>query len=141
MHVTTALVLALATFSHTVTCTERGNPKLSPELQLAFETISYVDIVVDMEAPTEQVEAIPGEATQSFVHKLQAFTEAQQKPVKDLLALHRTLFRGTPTFFWITNSIAIPQASPDLVSELAVVDGVKTIRVPDTAHIEGGGID
>ncbi|CAK4081176.1 unnamed protein product [Aphanomyces euteiches] len=116
----------------------RGSPKVTEGLQEAFETNDYVDIIVTMSKSTDEIEAVPGE-TQSFVEKLQAFTEKQQKPVKDLLTSHPDQFHGKPTFFWITNSISIPQASSKLVSEIAEIDGVKEIRLPEVGHIEGGG--
>ncbi|ETW04786.1 hypothetical protein H310_03925 [Aphanomyces invadans] len=139
MRFTPALIFMAAACSHAAASLDRGSPKVSLELQRAFETNEYVDIIVDMDQSTEQVEAVAGEPTDSFVEKLQAFTEVQQKPVKDLLNTHPNLFHGTPTFFWITDSIAIPQASAELVSQLAAMDGVKSIHAPEIAHIDGGG--
>ncbi|KAG9410772.1 hypothetical protein AC1031_018797 [Aphanomyces cochlioides] len=116
----------------------RGCPKVTENLQEAFKTNKHVDIIVTMKKSTDEIEAVPGK-TQSFVEKLQAFTGKQQQPVKDLLTSHPHRFHGKPTFFWITNSISIPQASSELVSEIAKIDGVKEIRLPEVGHIGGGG--
>ncbi|CAK4081177.1 unnamed protein product [Aphanomyces euteiches] len=115
----------------------RGSPKVAEDLQEAFKTNKHVDIMVTMKKSTDEVEAVAGK-TQSYMQNLQAFTEKAQKPVKDLLTSHPHRFNGKPTFFWITNSVSIPQASSELVSDIAKIDGVEEIRLPVVGRIQGG---
>ncbi|KAF0696387.1 Aste57867_12853 [Aphanomyces stellatus] len=137
MRFLTPLLLALPLAALASSIRIRGTPKVTLDLQEAFETSDHVNIMVAMKESTEQIKMVQGDK-QGYMEKLMAFTEAQQRPVKDLLAQYPGEYTGTPTFFWITDEVAVPGATAQLVSRLAAIDSVKEIRTEVIAHIDGG---
>ncbi|CAK4564523.1 unnamed protein product [Aphanomyces euteiches] len=109
--------------------------KVAAELQEAFTHSDHVNIMVELIRSTTEVDAVPGDRTQ-YVQNLQAFSAAQQQPVRDLLELHPNEYIGEPNFFWIDSKVHIPQATAVLVMELASLDAVKHIRGEVTARIQ-----
>ncbi|RHY19858.1 hypothetical protein DYB25_002856 [Aphanomyces astaci] len=141
--------LAVVAFVHFVICAATTNDcpapstmssKIAPELQQAFSTQDHVNLMVEFERSTTEVDAVPGDRTQ-YMQNLQAFSAAQQQPVKDLLALHPDEFIGEAQYFWIDSKVHIPQATAVLAMELASVPTVKAIRGEVIAHIMPMGGD
>ncbi|KAF0696386.1 Aste57867_12852 [Aphanomyces stellatus] len=108
--------------------------KVHHELQDAFTRNDHVNVMVELMRSTTEVAAVPGDRT-AYVENLQAFSAAQQEPVKALLAQHPGEYIGEPQYFWIDSKVHVPQATAVLVMELASLDVVKEIRGEIIAHI------
>ncbi|EGZ19250.1 hypothetical protein PHYSODRAFT_297890 [Phytophthora sojae] len=120
--------------------------KLSPELlrTIRDDAEARVDVMVQLTSPSQAVQASRNHADAADLSRtqrvscvaesLQDFAAHTQQPVKDLLARHSELFRGS-TFLWISNSVAVQGAQRELLLALTRLDAVEKIDLEQVFQI------
>ncbi|KAG7389881.1 hypothetical protein PHYPSEUDO_009395 [Phytophthora pseudosyringae] len=121
--------------------------KVSADLKRAIrsEADARVDVLVQLASPS-----LPDNCDRSdwaaldrvqrascVAESLQDFAERTQQPVKDLLARHSELY-GSSMVLWISNSVAVKDARPELVVALTRLDAVEKIDLEQVVEIQAG---